>query len=448
MPLTAGAVAKQTYYILCALCGASLIYFFPPHFDLTTTTLISVAIVALFLALVEHPAMAAGISAAPLTAVIGASTVLFGWWALVLVAVAWGAAHLRIKNRATPLRVFRAWACQVGFSFIAIYSMMAIWNRVTQFNSHVGNPLAPIVTLVAVVGLGMLFQTFNNIFAYFSHLVAGSRIDPLRLAPVGLLAAVYGYILVAIYHFGGIIGTALFYVFVGQERMVQSVLGLTNQLQQLYHARAQARVLVSDLMRFTDIEQGRFAEEVQMLAQRMANQFGLSKEQVATIGLAAELHEIGKARLPAKVRGTTKASGNGNGDDHGTENGHVALTPQEVAQLKTYPRAGALMVREADALLPTEIAYWIECHDEHFDGSGFPRGLKGEEIPLPSRIIALAREFVRLTIGSNGDYENQKEAALANIRERSGTLFDPKLVSLLEELLLTVSPEYNRAYAR
>lgn len=95
------------------------------------------------------------------------------------------------------------------------------------------------------------------------------------------------------------------------------------------------------------------------------------------------------------------------------------------------------MVRQADALLPGEIAFWIECHDEHFDGSGFPRGLRGDDIPLPSRIIAVAREFVRLTIGANGEYETQKASALASIRERSGTFYDPKLVQLLEATVTT-----------
>jgi len=448
MPLTARAVLKQIYYPLFALLGAALVYFFPPHLDFSTQTLVSVGVVALFLALVERPANAAGISTAPMTAIIGASVILFGWWALVLVAIGWAAVHIRVKGGGL-WKLFKAWAGQVGLSFIAIYCMMAVWSRAEHLSLGFSKATASAMAMLAIIFVGMLYHTLNSLFASCALLISGQRIDPSRLAGVGLLAAVYAYILVAVYHFGGIIGASLFYVFVGQERMIQGVLGLTTQLQQLYRARSQARTLVSDLMRFTDIEQGRFAEEVQTLAQDMANQLGLLKELVSTIGLAAELHEIGKARLPAKVRGTAKSNGNGNGHDQGTENGRVPLTPQEVAQLKTYPRAGALMVREADALLPTEIAYWIECHDEHFDGSGYPRGLKGEEIPLPSRIIAVAREFVRLTIGSTGDFESQREAALANIRERSGTQFDPKLVKVLEDLAVTYAGLRGRStYAR
>jgi response regulator RpfG family c-di-GMP phosphodiesterase len=100
-------------------------------------------------------------------------------------------------------------------------------------------------------------------------------------------------------------------------------------------------------------------------------------------------------------------------------------------------------VRQADALLPKEIAYWIECQDEHFDGTGFPRGLKGEEIPLPSRIIAVAREFVRLTISSDGSDETKTDSALRSLRSQSGTLYDPSLVGSLEKLATSEPHKYH-----
>lgn len=94
------------------------------------------------------------------------------------------------------------------------------------------------------------------------------------------------------------------------------------------------------------------------------------------------------------------------------------------------------MIRAADALLPHQIADWIEFHGEHFDGTGYPRGLKGEDIPLPSRIISVARDYVKSLTGYDGVEPMEKEKALSLLRERSGTLYDPRLVTLLNELVI------------
>jgi response regulator RpfG family c-di-GMP phosphodiesterase len=135
------------------------------------------------------------------------------------------------------------------------------------------------------------------------------------------------------------------------------------------------------------------------------------------VGLAAELHGIGKCRIPFRVRT------------------NVGLTPAEVLQYMSYPRIGAVMVRSSDALLPREIADWIEFHREHFDGAGGPRGLRGDAIPLASRIIAIARAYVAMLTGYDGTETVNKETALARLNAGGGALYDPGLVDLLENLV-------------
>jgi len=456
MQLTARAVLNEIYYPALALCGALLLYLFPPHFTTSAVTLIAVAVVALFLVVFERPAKAAGVTVAPVEAIFTASVVLFGWWTLLFIGITALAVHFRAGHGRAPLWKWgRLLGGQIGLGVIALYCMIPTWAAIASLAAHQSPAWSTSLSIAGIIAVGMIWQTVTNLFTVVAYSMAGQEFAAHRLVPVGLLAAVYAYILVAAYNFGGIVGAAIFYIFIGQERMVRGVLGLTEQLQQLHRARAQARTLVGDLMRFADVEHGRFGNEVQLLSQRVASRMGLPKEGVASIGLAAELHDIGKARLSAKIR----ANGNGHGRILTNENGlnepageveNVGqLSPSEIAQLKTYPRAGALMVRQADALLPREIAHWIECHDEHFDGTGFPRGLAGDQIPLPSRIIAVAREFVRLTIGANGDYEQQKDSALASIRERSGTLYDPAVVELLKSIVLSSSEESrSQAYER
>jgi len=454
MPLTARAVLNEIYYPALALCGAALLYFFPPHFSASTMTLISVAVVALFLLVYERPAKAAGVTVAPVEAIFTASAVLFGWWTLLFVGITALVVHIRAGHGRAPLwKWVRLLGGQIGLGVIALYCMIPTWMVISRFAARESPAWSTSLSIAGIIAIGMIWQTVTNLFTMIAYTMGGQKLAAHRLVPVGLLAAVYGYILVAAYNFGGIVGAAIFYIFIGQERMVRGVLGLTEQLQQLHRARAQARTLVGDLMRFADVGHGGFGDEVQMLSQQIATRMGLSKEDVARIGLAAELHEIGKARLSAKIR----SNGTGYGIAPGVEQGDATspvddvskLSPHEVAQLRTYPRAGALMVRQADALLPREIAHWIECHDEHFDGTGFPRGLAGDQIPLPSRIIAVAREFVRLTIGANGDYNRQKDSALASIRERAGTLYDPAVVEPLEWIVLNSSEgRRSQAYAR
>jgi putative two-component system response regulator len=93
------------------------------------------------------------------------------------------------------------------------------------------------------------------------------------------------------------------------------------------------------------------------------------------------------------------------------------------------------MIRAADAVMPSRIADWIEFQGEHYDGTGYPRGLSAEDIPLASRIIAVARDYIRLLTGYDGVQALDKEKALALLREGSGTLYDPRVVTLLYELV-------------
>jgi putative two-component system response regulator len=137
------------------------------------------------------------------------------------------------------------------------------------------------------------------------------------------------------------------------------------------------------------------------------------------------LHEFGKCRLPVRVRT------------------NAGLNQAELAQYLSYPRLGAVMIRSSDALLPREIADWIEFHREHFDGTGGPRGLRGDAIPVASRIIAIARYYVAMLTGYDGVEMTTKETALASLVAGGGALYDPELVGLLEQRLFGGSREHT-----
>lgn len=409
----------QSYFVAIGAVGVSLVVFFPPHFDLHPLTLISVAIVATFLAVTERPTQSAGKSVAPLTAVIAASVVVFGFWTLLLVLVALGAVRIWIGgNRADPRELLSTgFFCQAGAGIIATYAMVESWSLSTRVESFVPAWSHVAIEFGGIMLVGIVWQTILNGGAYIAFALLGRPVNALQFLRIGIIASLYAYLLVGIYAFGGIFAAALFYLLVARTRVFEDIVGVTRSLNELEHARGQATGLMRELMRFTDLPDAQFSGEVENIAQMLARHMGLARADVERVGLAAELHEIGKCRLPARVR---RAEG---------------LNAAEETQRRTYSRLGAIMLRGVDALVPPEVADVVEHHTERFDGTGYPRGLSGESIPLASRIVSVARGYVCLLIGYDGAARVGKEEALRHLRQDAGTLYDPRLVDLLAELV-------------
>jgi hypothetical protein len=412
-------VARRTLHVFLALTGIALIVAFPPTFDLRAGTLVSVAIVAAFLIFVERSQTAAGSTVAPLTAIMTACAVTFGPWAIVIGIVAAATIQIHrlrvgeISAGGAPFLI----ACQAGAATISTYAMLATWSGVQDLIGRwpAGQPL---LLFVGVVAVGFAWQTSFNLAVAFDAKIVNSSFPVLALVRPGLVASLYAYMLVAMYNFGGIFATALFYVVVAQFSLIEQTLGTSVRLLKLDRAQEQATALARDLSHLLDAESVEFGSEVQNIAQMIARNLGMSRREVAMVGLAAELHEIGKCRLPVRVRT------------------NVGLNQAELAQYLSYPRLGAVMIRASDALLPREIADWIEFHREHFDGNGGPRGLRGDAIPVASRIIAIARHYVAMLTGYDGVEMTSKEKALARLAAGGGALYDPELLGLLEQRLL------------
>lgn len=413
------SVALTIFCVTIGTLGFLALALLPPQFDLRPLTVLSVLFVAVFLAISQRPTHAAGKSYAPLTAVVAASAVVFGYWTILLVLVSFAAIRLRLGPRESALgELFspRSFG-QSGAGIAATYGMIAVWSDVQALEKIAPAWSAPLLTLAGVVVVGLVWQITQHGFVQTTYFFSGQGGFSLQFVRMGIFASLYGYLLVAMYGFGGLLTAVLFYMLVAQTRVVQDILGVAKRLEQLDHARSQARSIVRDVMRFTDAPGVQFTAEVENIAQMLARHMGFSRREIADIGLAAELHEIGKSRLPARLRW-----------------GRMSNAAEE-NQRKTYSRLGAIMLRSADALIEPEIPDYIEYHTEHFDGTGYPRGLAGESIPAPSRIIAVARAYVCLLTGYEGSMPTPKEEALRRLRQDSGTLFDPRLVDLLTELV-------------
>lgn len=138
-------------------------------------------------------------------------------------------------------------------------------------------------------------------------------------------------------------------------------------------------------------------------------ELGISREESQRIRFSALLHDIGKIGLDQKI--LTKPG---------------ELTPEEFAILKTHPARGVAMLRPVPQL--ADLLPGVEFHHESLDGSGYPHGLIGAEIPIMARIIAVADAFDAMT--HNRTYQNAMDGpyALRIIRNMSGKKFDEQVV--------------------
>lgn len=148
---------------------------------------------------------------------------------------------------------------------------------------------------------------------------------------------------------------------------------------------------------------------VRELARGFAEYLALSAEQVQDIALAAQLHDIGKIGIPDSVLKKP-----------------TVLTPEEFAQVKRHPNLGAGAIETVEDY--GTIVSVIRHHHERFDGSGYPYGLKGKQIPFGSRVIALADTYDALIHGRAYRDPVSRREAITLLRQGRGTQFDPDLV--------------------
>jgi HD-GYP domain-containing protein (c-di-GMP phosphodiesterase class II) len=157
------------------------------------------------------------------------------------------------------------------------------------------------------------------------------------------------------------------------------------------------------------------------LALRMASSLGLSPTEVSNLSLLASWHDIGMVALPEEILRKTGP-----------------LTTEEGDRIQKHPEIGYRLAESSPELV--SIAEPILYHHENWDGSGYPLGLKGEKIPLNSRILAIADAFDVMTHGRPYDKTLGSEGALEGLVEKAGSQFDPRLVEVFIELFSRPDP--------
>jgi HD-GYP domain-containing protein (c-di-GMP phosphodiesterase class II) len=157
---------------------------------------------------------------------------------------------------------------------------------------------------------------------------------------------------------------------------------------------------------------------------------GLSPAEAEDIRYAAPLHDIGKVAIPDSI---LRKPGK--------------LTPEEYEEMKKHTVYGAKMLANAESRLLRLAAKVAIGHHERYDGTGYPYGLKGEQISLEARIVTVADVFDALSSKRVYKGEWTVEDALKYVEENAGKLFDPKVVAVLHEKfadVLAARDEENR----
>ena len=168
-----------------------------------------------------------------------------------------------------------------------------------------------------------------------------------------------------------------------------------------------------------DFETKEHASRMQNMALRMGQAFKLPSNQLDELALLATLHDIGKIAIAKSILMKREK-----------------LTPEEWEVIKKHPEIGYRIANSSQDLLP--IAEAILTHHEWWNGKGYPQGLRGEEIPLISRIISIIDAYDVMIHGRPYKMAQSQEEASNELRRCSGTQFDPHLVKVFIKTVIGV----------
>lgn len=194
-------------------------------------------------------------------------------------------------------------------------------------------------------------------------------------------------------------------------------LRVQERTEELQQAKLEILELLGRAAEYRDDMTGRHTFRVGKLTGLIALRLGLSEEQADMLRLAAPLHDIGKIGIPD----------------------HILLKPgrfepHEFERMKAHTTIGADILEGSSFTLLKLARVIAESHHEKWDGSGYPKGLKSEEIPLEARIVALADFYDALTNERPYKRAWTPDETMMEIRKQRGVHFDPHIVDVFEQL--------------
>lgn len=196
---------------------------------------------------------------------------------------------------------------------------------------------------------------------------------------------------------------------------------LDNAEEEMYSAKTleretMKRNAIKDIIEIfhkNNKEEKDHSENVAELCRKMAEKLNFNEPESRKLKEAAYLHDIGKVVIKPELLGSKNR-----------------LNMEELNELKNHPVVGYRILNSFDYTL--DLAEIVLAHQEKWDGSGYPKGLAGEEIPLLSRIISIAEAYDWI---SDRARKIDKKEAVSELKKNSGTQFDPELTKVFAEII-------------
>ena len=219
----------------------------------------------------------------------------------------------------------------------------------------------------------------------------------------------------------------------GHRRALQSQIDdrsgeLRRALTELEIAQAETVRRLSMAVEFRDEDTGAHIERIGRFSTLLAEQVGLEAERCELMSYAAPLHDVGKVAIPDAI--LLKPG---------------SLTPEERAIVETHAEEGYRLLRGSSSSILDMAATIALSHHEKWDGSGYPRGLVGEQIPIEGRIVAITDVFDALTSDRVYRPAFTIERAVEMMREQRARHFDPVLLDTFLEVLSSTGPDARAA---
>ena len=204
--------------------------------------------------------------------------------------------------------------------------------------------------------------------------------------------------------------------------------------RELELARRQAIFCLARASEFRDNDTGRHVIRVGKYAGVIARELGYSEAQIATLELAAQLHDVGKIGVPDAI---LHKPGRLDPDEYDFMKKHCGFGKQiiecmpeeEATSLRRHTELGARLLDPKASPVMRLASRIALTHHEQWDGNGYPLGLKGEDIPIEGRITAVADVFDALSSARPYKEAFPREKCFSIIREKVGNHFDPNIVA-------------------
>lgn len=184
-----------------------------------------------------------------------------------------------------------------------------------------------------------------------------------------------------------------------------------NKLYESSSHRNEAIRTILNTLKAKDAHSEEHSKRVSDICNKMGKKMGMTKQDIELLTLISNLHDIGKIAIDDKIL-----------------NKPGKLSEEEWRVMKRHPETGYRILASSPDYI--EIAEDILSHHERYDGTGYPRGLKGEDIPIRARIIAIADAFDAMTSDRPYRKKMDNDVAIKELIDNKGTQFDPKLVDV------------------